>query len=75
MSCLVHDLHGACVVFVSGKLYLLVLIEKGWYISTIRILDDTLSGHVTQDPRVGPSGACTIHPTHSVNEAVCTGEV
>ena len=40
----------------------------GWDIGT---LDNTLSGCVTQDPRVGSSEACAIHPTHLV---VCTSE-
>ena len=47
-------------------LNLLVLGGKGWHISTIHILSDTLSGCVTQDPRVDPMGACAIHPTEYI---------
>ena len=48
---------------------------RGWYVLYLLLLGwegmahkhnsgDTLSGCVTQDPRVGPMGACAIHPTH-----------
>ena len=37
-------------------------------------LGNTLSGCVTQDPRVGPSEACAVHPTHPVRLVVCTSE-
>ena len=32
--------------------------------STVCFLGDTLSGCVTQDPKVGSLGTCAIHPTH-----------
>ena len=44
---------------------------EGWDVSTIRILGDTFSGYVTQDPRVGPSEAYTIHPFCMI---ACMGE-
>ena len=47
-----HGLHGAGVLF------------QGWEVGT---LGKTLSGCVTPDPRVGPSEACVIHPTHPVH--------
>ena len=37
---------------------------EGIDVSTICVLGDTLSGCVTQRPRLGPLGACAIHPTH-----------
>ena len=43
-----------------------------WDVGT---LGNTLTGSVTQDPRVGPSEACAIHPTHPVHLVVCTREV
>ena len=44
---------------------------QGWDVGT---LGNTLSGCVTQDPRVGPSEAYAIHPTHPVRLVVCTSE-
>jgi len=35
---------------------------------------NTHSGCVTQDPRVGTSEACAIHPTHPVYLVACTSE-
>ena len=51
ISCLVHCLHGVCCLF------------HGWDVGT---LGNTLSGCVTQDPRVGASEASAIHSTHPV---------
>ena len=59
MSCLVHGLRGVWCPF------------RGWDIDT---LGNTLSGCVTQDPTVGPSGTCAIHPTHPVRLVACTSE-
>ena len=44
---------------------------QGWDVGT---LANTLSGCVTQDPRVGPSEACAIHPTRPVCLVVCMSE-
>ena len=44
---------------------------QGWDVGT---LGNTLSGCVTQDPKVGPLEACAIHPTHPVNLVVCKSE-
>ena len=58
-----------CLVFVSGAdthYSCRCWVGKEWDVSTIHILGDILSGCVTQDPRVGPMGACAIHPTHSL---------
>ena len=49
-SCLVNGLHGVWYVF------------QGWDFGT---LGNTLSGCITQYPRVGPSEACAIHSTDS----------
>ena len=60
VSCLVHglhDLHGVWCVF------------QGWDVGT---LGNTLSGCITQDPRVGPSEACAIYPTHAPCSLGCT---
>ena len=46
-------------------------VGKKWDIGT---LGNTLSGCVTQDPRVGPSESCAIHPTHSVHMVACKTE-
>ena len=46
-----------CLVFVSGM--------GRWHTGF-------LSGCVTQDPRVGPSEAWAIYPTHPVHLGVCT---
>ena len=60
VSCLiVHGLHGVWCLF------------QGWDIGT---LGNTLSQCVTQDPKVGPSEACAIHPTHPVRLVACTNE-
>ena len=59
ISCLVHGLHGVWCSF------------QGWDVGT---LGNTFSGCVTQDPRVGPSEAFAIHPTHPVHLVVCTSE-
>jgi len=48
---LVHGLDGVWCLF------------QGWNVGT---LGNTLSGCVTWDPRVGPSEACAVHPTHPV---------
>ena len=53
------------VCMASGVLF------QGWDVDT---LGNTLSGCVTQDPRVGPSEACAIHPTHPVCLVACTSE-
>jgi len=37
-------------------------------------MGNTLSGCVTQDPRVGPSETCAIHPTHAVHLVACMCE-
>ena len=50
---------------VSGVLF------QGW---DNGILGNTLSGCVTQDPRVGTSEASAIHPTHT-NVCVCVWSV
>ena len=57
ISCLVHGLHGVWCLF------------QGWDVGTLGWF---LSGCVTQDPRVGPSEACAIYPTHPVRLGVCT---
>ena len=49
-----------CLVFVSGM--------------DVGTLGNTLRGCVTQDPRVAPSKACAIHPTHHVCLIVFTSE-
>ena len=60
VSCLiVHGLHGVWCLF------------QGWDIGT---LGNTLSQCVTQDPKVGLSEGCGIHPTHPVHLVACTSE-
>ena len=59
VSSLVHGLHGVWCLF------------QGWDVGT---LGNTLSGCVTQDPRVGPSEACAILPTQPVCLVACTSE-
>ena len=44
---------------------------QGWNVGT---LGNTLSGCVSQDPSVGPSEACAVHPTHPVCLVACTSE-
>ena len=71
-----------CLVFISGELVLVTsavvgLHGKGWNISTLGDTlsgRDTLSGCVTQDPRVGSSEGCGIHPSHPVGVVACTSE-
>ena len=59
VSCLVHGLHGVWCSF------------QGWDVGT---LGNTLSGCVTQDPKLGPSDACAIHLTHPVQLVVRKSE-
>ena len=59
VSWLVHGLHGVWCLF------------QGWDIGT---LGNTFSEYITQDPKVGPSEACAIYPTHYVRLVVCTSE-
>ena len=59
VSWLVHGLHGVWCLF------------QGWDSGT---LGNTLSQCLTQDPRVGPSEGCGIHPTHTVNMLGCVHE-
>ena len=44
---------------------------QGWDVGA---LGNTLSGCITQDPKLGPSDACTIYPTHPVQLVVCKSE-
>ena len=59
ISCLVHDLDGVWCLFQERD---------------IHTMGNTLSGFVTQDPRVGPSEASAIHPTHPFCLIACTSE-
>ena len=67
----------ACIVFGvrfrgAGTSYVCwCWVGKGWDIGT---LGDILSRCVTQNPRVGPSEACAIHPTHPVGMVGYTSE-
>ena len=57
---------------VSYIVHDLLVLFQGWDVGT---LGNTISGCVTQDPRVGPSlEACAIHPIYLVCFVACTSE-
>ena len=62
---------------VASHLVSLILVSA-WFarclVWDIGTLGNTLSGCVTQDPRVGPSEVSAIHPTYLVRLVACTSE-